>query len=445
MKTVTFSTPVLELQLASIKGRKCKEAFHSQAHAETERLEEGSQWMLTTNEIQMLASRPERPENSVLTVYLDVDQSRQSNLNRGFEKQLNEMLVRARDAVRDEGEINRFETASQRVTDFVAHYPVGARGLTAVFDASDGFFWSQELDFPVRNQVRWGGEALVQPLAVAIDEYERVGVVLLDRANLRLFTMYLGQIEEHIREGFDRRAVRHTKTVGMDHLGSASRAQRRADEQVRLNLRHVTKDIDVMLNEHGVRRIILAGSPGITAELRAVLPKRLKSAVIGAATIAINAGIADVRNSVSPIAEKFERETEESLVNTLVTSAAKSLRAVIGLSHTLHALNQRRIWRLVCAGAFQSPGYECPRCAALYSVEASACPVCGSPLRSIEDVVERAVDHAVRIGATIEVVRSEEAESSLMNAGGIGAFLRTRASFSRQEKPQAAKPERKAG
>jgi peptide subunit release factor 1 (eRF1) len=44
----------------------------------------------------------------------------------------------------------------------------------------------------------------------------------------------------------------------------------------------------------------------------------------------------------------------------------------------------------------------------------------------IEDVVERAVDHGVRHGASVEVIRSEEAESSLMNAGGIGAFLRTR-------------------
>jgi peptide subunit release factor 1 (eRF1) len=44
----------------------------------------------------------------------------------------------------------------------------------------------------------------------------------------------------------------------------------------------------------------------------------------------------------------------------------------------------------------------------------------------VEDVVERAVDHAVRKGANVEVIRSEEAESSLTNAGGIGAFLRTR-------------------
>ena len=129
---------------------------------------------------------------------------------------------------------------------------------------------------------------------------------------------------------------------------------------------------------------------------------------------------------MAPIAAQFERDTEEALVTALVTSAAKSGRVVIGLGHTLHAVNQRRVWQLVYADGFHSPGYECPRCAALFSTETTSCPFCGSTVLPIEDVVERAVDHAIRKGVGIEVIRSEEAESSLMNAGGIGAFLRTR-------------------
>jgi peptide subunit release factor 1 (eRF1) len=295
-----------------------------------------------------------------------------------------------------------------------------------VFDASDGYFWGQEAEFPIRSDIRWAKEVFVGPLAVALDEYERVGIVLLDRSNLRLFTMFLGEVEEHIREGFNHRRVRHTKTVGMNHLGSASRAQRKADEQVRLNLRHVAKDMQVMFEQRGIHRLILAGSPEITTELRAILPKRLASQVIGTVDIATSATIDNIRSAAAPLAEKFERDTEDALVTDLVTAAAKSRRVVIGLGHTLHALNQRRVWRLVYADGFHSPGYECPRCAALFSVETSSCSLCGSAVTRIEEVVERAVDHAVRNGANIEVIRSEQAESSLMNAGGIGAFLRTR-------------------
>jgi hypothetical protein len=105
----------------------------------------------------------------------------------------------------NDGEMKAFEIASQRVEEFVARYHVGARGLAIVFDASDGYFWGREADFPIRSEIRWAKEVFVGLLAVALDEYERVGIVLLDRANLRLFTMFLGEVEEHIQEGFNHR------------------------------------------------------------------------------------------------------------------------------------------------------------------------------------------------------------------------------------------------
>jgi peptide subunit release factor 1 (eRF1) len=368
----------------------------------------------------------------VLTVYLDVDQSQQTNVNRGFERQFKDMLASVRNTIHakqpqdSDGEMKAFEIASERVAEFVARYHVGARGLAIVFDASDGYLWGREADFPIRSEIRWGKEVFVGPLAVALDEYERVGIVLVDRAHVRLFTMFLGEVEERIQEGFSHRRVRHTKTVGMDHLGSASHAQRKADEQVRLNLRHFAKVMRLMLEQRSIHRIILAGSPEITSELRSILPKRLASQVIGTIAVAGIATIEEIRKAAAPLAEKFERDSEDSLVTDLVTSAAKSRRVVIGLGHTLHALNQRRVWRLIYSEGLHSPGYECPRCAALFSVETVSCSLCGSAVTRVEDVVERAVDHSVRNGANVEVIRSEQAESSLSNAGGIGAFLRTR-------------------
>ena len=381
--------------------------------------------MLTQKEVYTLASRPERAENSVLTLYLDVDQSQQANLNRGFEKQLKDMLTAVKDGIRDEGELKTFQTASKLVEGILAGYAVDARGLVVVADASDGFFWSRGVDFPVGNQIRWNKKVHVQPLAAALDEYEQVGIVLLDRASVRLFTLFLGKVEEYLREDFDHRSVRHTKTIGMDHLGSASRAQRKGDEQVRQNLRRVVTDIDAMVDKRGIQHLILAGASELTAELRALLSKRLDSLVIGTVDMATSAGTDEIYNAVTPICEKFERDSEEATVTDLVTLAAKSDGVVIGLSQTLHALNQYRVWRLVCADGFQSPGYQCTQCAALFPLD-TICSVCGSEVTAIQDVVENGVDLAVRRGARIEFVRGNEAESSLMNAGGIGAFLRTR-------------------
>ena len=382
--------------------------------------------MLTLNDVQMLASRSERTENSVLTLYLDVDQSKQANLNRGFENQLKDMLAGVRNSLDGTGQAAIFETAAARLEQFVAGYDVASRSLAAVCDASDGFFWIREIESPVPNRMQWGREALIEPLIAAIDEYEQVGIALVDRANLRLFVMSLGQVHELNGESFDRRKIRHIKTAGMDRLGAAGHSDHKADEQMRSNFRRMINRIASALAPRGIRRLILAGSPEITGQVNSLLPKRLASLVIGAVDVAKNASAEEIRKAAAPIAEKFERETEESLVTQLVTSAAKSRRAVVGLANTLHAVNQGRIWQLVYADGFHSPGYECAECSALLSAEAESCAFCGSSLNRVTDVVELAVAHAARKGANVELVRGDETGSSLMNAGGIGAFLRTR-------------------
>jgi hypothetical protein len=377
-------------------------------------------------DIQTLASRPERAGRSILTLYLNVDQSQQANLNRGFENQLKDLLASIRNKTPTQSELLRFETAAKRVEDFVSRHPAGAQVLVVVCDETDGFFWAQSLDLQLPNRIEWGRQAAIQPLVAAIDENKRVGIALLDRANLRLFTMYLGEVQEHGHETFDRRKVRHNKTVGLDAPAAASHAQRKADEQIRLNLRQMARRIESTMGWHGVQRLVLAGSPEITAELRSVLPKRLQAQVIDAVDIAISATLEQIRKAAAAVAERSERRTEETVVNNLVTSAAKAGKATTGLAHTLQALNRDRVWQLVYAEACHAPGYECTGCGAMFSSEADPCAFCGASVVAVRDIMSCAVDHAMRKGLKIEVVRGEEAQASLVNAGGIGAFLRTR-------------------
>ena len=76
-----------------------------------------------------LFSRPERPNHSVLSVYLDVDQSRQANLNRGFENQVKDLISSIRSSIHDETALERFKHAAHHITDFVSAYEPSARGL----------------------------------------------------------------------------------------------------------------------------------------------------------------------------------------------------------------------------------------------------------------------------------------------------------------------------
>jgi peptide chain release factor subunit 1 len=382
--------------------------------------------MLTLKNIHGLGSRPERHENSVLTLYLDTDQSKQANLNRGFERRLHEMAANIKTTIHSPEDRNRFESASVRMNRLVQESDAHARGLVAVFDAADGYLWCEQVHVPLPNRLQWSRQALVEPLVAALEEYETVGIVLLDRAHIRVLTMFLGEVHEHIHKAFDQRKVRHTKTAGMDKVGAASHAQQKAGEQVRQNLRHMMREVEFVVAQQNIQRLLLAGSSEITAEFRTLLPKRLASLVVGAVDIDINANSREIGNAVAPIAETFEREGELKIVTNLVTSAAKTARAVVGLTRTLDAVNQSRVWQLIYADGFHAPGYECGECAALFSSRKPSCPLCGSSLHRIDNVVEHAVARAMRKGAKVETVRSANAESSLMKAGGIGAILRTR-------------------
>jgi hypothetical protein len=75
-------------------------------------------------------------------------------------------------------------------------------------------------------------------------------------------------------------------------------------------------------------------------------------------------------------------------VKGVVTAAAKQQKAVIGLSHTLNAVNSERIWELIYSADFLSPGFECVKCAALFSVENRTCRYCGAAVGAVGNVVE---------------------------------------------------------
>lgn len=380
---------------------------------------------MNRDDLSLLFSRAHSQNRSVLSVYLNVDQSLQVNLNRGFETQLKKMASSVRKTLVDVAERDRFAVAIHHAQDFVSAHAAAGKALVLFFDTADAFFWQRELEFPVTNQVRWDRELFLQPLANALDQLEGYGVALVDRAKSRLLVVSLGAVEEVAHDDLDTKAVRHLKTAGTDHSESSSGMQRKADNQVRANLRGVVKAMEGLLKTRNLRRFVLAGTPEITRELRSLLPARLALTVIGEADLAIHATLSEILSATQPIAGKHEQASEVEKVNKVVTSAAKEGKAVVGLGRTLKAVNSGRVWELIYSGGFMSPGYECPACSTLFSTRSTRCPFCGARVSLVENVVERVVEHALRKGAKVEVVTGDAA-AVLKTVGGIGAFLKTR-------------------
>jgi len=363
----------------------------------------------------------EKTPGRVLSIYLDVDQSKQANLNRGFETALETRLRDIEKRLEDESEQREFKAASSFARDFVSKYQPAAHSL-AVFAKANGSLWAREMNLSLTPEVRWEEKAHLQPVLEALDEFEPYAVVLADKTSARVFLVTLGQIEEQARLQATGE-VTHTKTTGLDHLYSQSHFQRKADEHVHAYIKRLIQALENTTRHRRVNRLILAGSNEIIGEIHRMLPKQLQRNVVGSVVLPADARDVEVLEATISMGQRVERESENSKVELLITSAAKQLRATTGLKQTLDALNHGRVHEFVYAEGFSARGARCDACDAVFPARLLNCEHCGQALQIVDDVVQPAIAKALGAGARIEQVRGAAAQR-LLDAGGVGAFLR---------------------
>ncbi len=367
-----------------------------------------------------LANLRDYDENNgrVLSIYLDVDQSNVSNLNRGFELALSDQL-RLLTSFEEESERRDFEASAALVSAFVSRYLPVERGLV-LFAKSTGSLWVRELNVPTKTDVRWGRHAHIQPLIEALDEYQRYGVVLIDRSKAKIYTVLLGKVEKYA-EVLSGNFVRHTKTAGRDHLYSQPGFQRKADEHVHLHMKRVVETLEDLVAALPFDRLILAGTAESTSEMCKQLPKWLKTRVVGTAPLSMSATESEVLAITETIEQKAERHFEFARIERLLD--ASGTRATADVSETLKAVNEKRVRELMYAEGGPIPGTRCRQCGAVFTVNDSLCAYCNVAVDPVENVVEAAADRALAAGASVEQIRGEAA-GRLNAAGGLGAFLR---------------------
>ena len=377
--------------------------------------------MIRKRDLETLLQRESNPASPVLSVYLDTDQSKATNVNRAFEVVLKNMLRDIGETL-DKSARKEFETDAEQVLGFLRHYREPKQGLVIFHDKSEGLFWIQALRVGVRNGVWWRDTPYVRPLMELLDEHERYGVVLTDREHARLFTIFLGEIEED-EEAFAKADVKHVKTSGTDHLRSQMNFQRKADEHAYSHLKHVAEMMSRLASINEFDRLILAGTVETTSELYGLLPKSLRTRVTSKVSLPVEANVKQVLEETLKIEEDLERKREVELVEELITAAAKNKQAVRGLDETLLALQEFRVWQLVYADGFVPRGGQCTNCGALLAKETESCSYCGKAVRLVDDLIELAAERVVEMEGRVEQVRGPAA-TRLKEAGSVGALLR---------------------
>jgi peptide chain release factor subunit 1 len=377
--------------------------------------------MISKTDIKQIVERQAVPDSPVLSVYLDIDQTKATNLHHGFEVALKDVL-RSIEARLDEIQMQRFSADAQRVQAHVSHVEPQGKGLILFCDDSENFFWSREIKPSVRNSARWNDTPYTAPLLVILDEYERYGVVLVDKAHARLFTIFIGEIAEHY-DALAPAPVRLIKTSGTDHMLSESRFQHKAAMHVHWHLKNVAERLDKLVDQYGFDRLLLTGPVEATGELQRLLSKRARARVAGRLSLPIRANAHEVLEAALNVEQKIEREMEKQIVEELIAGGDGHHPFTHGLEATVRALCEERIWRLVYASGFSPGGGQCANCGMLFASSDGSCDYCGGAIGPLDDLLERVVERVLEQDGRIEEVEGDAA-IRLRQIGNIGAILR---------------------
>ncbi len=298
------------------------------------------------------------PAGGVLSAYLPV---------RPFQVAGQAYLVRFREACKDirnaltdaaRDERHTFEAAAARIETFLAEDFAPRHPGVAVFSAMETDYF-HVVPLPARPvpAVAWDTAPLLGPLEEALDEHERIAVVLTDRRTARLFSIFLGEIEAtEIVESNDP----GKRTVA----GWGGNYSRHYQHHVQGHIRRTAHAAVELLHRYPFDRLLLGGPDDARNLLQQSLPRPLRARLAGVLPVSLTAGDAEVLAAALAAAEQIERRVEVEMVDELI-AAATTPRVALGLRPVFDALSGDRVHQLFIADAFAGEGGECSTCGRL--------------------------------------------------------------------------------
>lgn len=355
----------------------------------------------------------------VTTLYLDVDGRRYPRRKEYVTRM--EVMLGEPSSAPDRGDreaFMSFERDCHRVRAFVAEEfdrSGSVRGL-AVFSCSGAGLWEDvRLPQPLRDRFVVGPRPHLLPLEALLEQAETFCTAIVDREKARLVVSRLGEAEEISRVLDD--------VPGQHDQGgwSQPRYQRHIEDHVQRHLKHVSDALLRLQQGRGFDHLVLAGPEEVVASLERELHDYVRRTILGRASLAMTASVEEVVDQAMELERDVEERREKEAVERLAAEVARgSGRAATGMARTLAALESGRVETLVVNGSFRAEGVRCTSCGHM-DVGGERCAVCGSAVDRIPDLVEEAVESALRQRCRVETIAGGAA---LEDLGGVGALLR---------------------
>ena len=285
--------------------------------------------MKITEELLRDLARLAETDRTVLSAYIDL----RSGWDRA-EDALEKQVKRLRPLL-DKNEREHFDVSMSLFEDYINKKKskgCNKYGLAYFVDIGADYSVGVELNASVKTSIYIDDEAIIAPLALQLDEYEPVGVIMADGSGARI-SIVAGQ-------RFDESDSIKTKIHHLSKVGgwSQMRYQRRRDKQIGHFAKEVVSAAERVFQEEGIKRVILAGRDRILQAIEEELPKQWQDAKIDILKWDLDATDDEFLSKARPFIEKAEREQEKELLERFRGELRRGGLAIAGAEETISAL-----------------------------------------------------------------------------------------------------------
>ncbi len=260
------------------------------------------------------------------------------------------------------------------------------------------------------------------PLVDLLDNYQKYGVLLVDKRTARVFLVFLGDIEEY-------GIIHHEDVPGKHKKGgwfalAEKRYERHIEHHVKMHLKDVIDKLDDFLKIKEIKKLIVTGPDEAIHELMKMLPENIKGKIVGRAFMEKYASTEDILERIMPVIQEYEQMKKSKTLEELITRSRKNDNAVLGVDDVIKYLRNRRVMKVVIPKDFELEGSVCEGCGFSSSQKLEKCIECGASMVRVNNLLERVTEMAIESGAIVEVLKEDKDRNLLIENGVVGAFLK---------------------
>jgi peptide subunit release factor 1 (eRF1) len=283
-----------------------------------------------------------------------------------------------------------------------------------------GLFEAMPLPVVYRSRLAVDSTPLVRELASVEDEFGRLLTVVLDRMSARFFEVTAYDCRE--LNGLRADSTRGKRFRGDQNgpgWGEHSYNNRIRTEKQR-HYEAIARELFIIDRRQPAHGIVLAATGTEAGAVEPFLHTYLAERLIGTARLTPKSATpAAVHEATLGVRQAWERETERAEVREM-TEALGSGWSVNGIDATLRALSRGQVRTLLVNADASEPGFRCGTSGRLARTERE-CREEGEPV-PVLDVVDDAIEEALRQRVGVNVVYDAEARSAVDGLAGLLRF-----------------------